>query len=458
MSSAPPFEKVLVANRGEIALRIIRACRELGIRTVAVYSQCDVGALHVRFADESVCIGPPEARLSYLNIPHIISAALITGADAIHPGYGFLAENPEFARVVADHGVTFIGPPPEQLVRFGDKLRAKAAAEAAGVPLVPGSTSAVSDPDEAARIAAEVGYPVMLKAASGGGGKGMRVVEDEAELRRVLPLASAEALAAFGSGAMFVERFLRGPRHIEVQVAGDAHGQALHFGERDCSLQRRHQKVLEEAPAAGLSEGLRARIHRAAVDLVRASGYRSVGTCEFLVEGDEFFFLEVNPRIQVEHPVTEEVCGVDLIQLQIRIAAGEPMPFAQEDIQLRGHAIEVRINAEHPFRFTPSPGRITGYHLPGGPGVRVDSAVCEQAFVQPYYDSLVAKLIVWASDRESAIRKLRQALDESVVEGIWTNLPLHRELVRSDAFRELAFHTRFIDAWLVERATGDETS
>jgi len=448
---APPFEKILIANRGEIALRIIRACREMGIRTVAVYSQCDVGALHVRFADESVCIGPAEARLSYLNIPHIISAALITGADAIHPGYGFLAENPEFARVIGDHGMTFIGPPPEQIIRFGDKLQAKAAAAEAGVPLVPGSADSVSDPEEAVRIAREVGYPIILKAAAGGGGKGMRIVESDDELRRALPLASAEALAAFGNGAMFIERFLPAPRHIEVQVAGDFFGNAIHLGERDCSLQRRHQKILEEAPAAGLSDDLRSRIHSAAVELVRAAGYRTVGTCEFLVQGEEFFFLEVNPRIQVEHPVTEEVSGVDLIQLQIRLAAGEEMPFKQEDIRIQGHAIEVRINAEHPFKLTPSPGRITGYHLPGGPGLRVDSSVCEQAFVQPYYDSLVAKLIVRAPDRASAIRKLEQALSESVVEGIHTNLPLHREVVASEEFRNLDFHTRFIDTWLKER-------
>ncbi len=449
-----PFNKILIANRGEIALRVIRACRELGIRTVAVYSQCDASALHVRFADESVCIGPPQAKLSYLKIPHIISAALITGAEAIHPGYGFLAENQEFARVVGSHGMTFIGPSPELLERFGDKLSAKAAARAAGVPLVPGSQGAVEEADEAAKLAAQVGYPVMLKAASGGGGKGMRVVEDESELRRALPLASREAEMAFGSGAMFMERFVRRPRHIEVQVIGDKHGNALHFGERDCSMQRRHQKVIEEAPAAGLDPALRARIHKAAVDLVRSSGYYSVGTVEFLVAGDEFFFLEVNPRIQVEHPVTEEITGQDLIQLQIRVAAGERLPLTQEQVTFRGHAIECRINAEHPFNFTPSPGVITGYHLPGGPGVRVDSAVCEQATVQPYYDSMVAKLIVRAADRPGAIRKMKQALQESVVEGITTNLPLHRELVASDAFRDLTFHTRFIDAWLLQRGEG----
>jgi len=447
------FSKVLIANRGEIALRVIRACREMGIATVAVYSQCDANALHVRFADESVCVGPPRATDSYLKIPHIISAALITGADAIHPGYGFLAENDEFAQVVADHGMTFIGPSPETLRGFGDKLRAKAAAKAAGVPMLPGSGGALASVEEALEAADAAGFPLMLKAAAGGGGKGMRVVEDRESLERAFQSASAEAEAAFGSGAVFIERFLRSPRHVEVQIAGDAHGNAIHLGERDCSLQRRHQKVLEEAPSA-LAPEVRQRLLDAAVDLARSSGYVTVGTCEFLVEGDEFFFLEVNPRIQVEHPITEEVTGVDLVQLQIRLAAGERMPLRQEDVLMRGHAIEVRINAEHPFRFTPSPGRITGYHLPGGPGVRVDSAVHEQAVVQPYYDSLVAKLIVRAPDREAAIRKLRQVLDEAVVEGIQTTLPLHRELVGSLAFQENRFHTRSIDGWLAAGTLG----
>ena len=451
-----PFRKVLVANRGEIALRVIRACRELGIPTVAVYSTCDANALHVRFADEAVCVGPPAATQSYLNIPNVLSAALVTECDAVHPGYGFLAENIDFASACVDAGLTFIGPVPEQLHRFGDKLRAKAAAREAGLPLVPGSSGAVSTVEDAVEAAAEVGYPVMLKAAAGGGGKGMRVVEDAHQLAKVFALTSEESRLAFGSGEMFIERFLRRPRHIEVQVAGDVFGEARHFGERDCSMQRRHQKVIEEAPAAGLSDDLRGRIREAAATLVRSCRYHTVGTCEFLVEGEEFFFLEVNPRIQVEHCVTEEVTGIDLVQLQIKLAAGEPMPMTQDEIVLSGHAIEVRINAEHPFRFTPCPGLITGYHLPGGPGIRVDSAVHDQAMVQPYYDSLVAKLIARGPDRDAAIRKLRQALEESVVEGILTTLPLHRELVASKAFRELAFHTRYIDGWIVERGTSLE--
>jgi acetyl-CoA carboxylase biotin carboxylase subunit len=446
------FSKVLVANRGEIALRVIRACRELGVATVAVYSEADRNALHVRFADEAVCIGPAVASQSYLSIPNVISAAEITGVDAVHPGYGFLAENIAFATAVRSHGMDFIGPSTEHLGTFGDKLSAKAAAKAAGVPLIPGSAGGVADAEEAVLAADEIGYPVMLKAAFGGGGKGMRVVESADNLRRVFDITSAEAEASFGNGAVFLERFLPCPRHIEVQVAGDAMGNARHFGERDCSLQRRHQKLVEEAPAPGLDEGLRDRIRAAASGLVAHTGYQTVGTVEFLLQGDEFFFLEVNPRIQVEHPITEEVTGVDLVQLQIRLAAGEPMPMAQDDISLTGHAIEVRVNAEDPWTFLPSPGRITGYHVPGGPGVRIDSAVHEQAMVQPYYDSLVAKLIVRASDRESAIRRMTWAIDEFIVEGIKTTLPLQRELLTGEAFQEVSFHTRYVDRWLLERA------
>ncbi len=445
------FEKVLIANRGEIALRVIRACRELGVRTVAVYSEADRNALHVRFADEAVCVGPAMARDSYLHIPNVISAADITGADAVHPGYGFLAENQQFARSVAAHGMTFIGPSPEHLATFGDKLSAKAAARAAGVPLLPGSTGAVPDIESAVEVAAEVGYPVLLKAAFGGGGKGMRIAEDEATLRRIFELTSSEAEAAFGDGAVFVERFLTGPRHVEIQVAGDAYGRAIHLGERDCSLQRRHQKLIEEAPAPGLSDSLRERIRTAAVDLTRHSGYCTVGTCEFLVQGEEFFFLEVNPRIQVEHPVTEQVTGVDLVQLQMRLAAGEPMPYRQEDIQLEGHAIEVRVNAEDPWSFMPSPGPITGYHAPGGLGVRIDAAVHEGAMVQPFYDSLVAKLIVTAPDRASAIRRAIGAIDEFVVEGIKTTMPLQRRLLSDPAFAEVDFTTKTVDRWLASR-------
>jgi acetyl-CoA carboxylase biotin carboxylase subunit len=425
----------------------------MGILTVAVYSECDANSLHVRFADEAICIGPPQAAESYLNVQNVLSAAIITGADAIHPGYGFLAENADFARKVLAHGITFIGPAPETLLGFGDKLRAKELARKAGLPLLPGSGGAVETVEEAIRTAETVGYPVMLKAAAGGGGKGMRVIENADDLTRVFSLAAAESLAAFGNGALFVERFLRSPRHIEVQVAGDRFGAAVHLGDRDCSMQRRCQKLLEEAPAPALSDSLRQAIHQAAVDLVRSANYCTVGTCEFLVEGEEFFFLEVNPRIQVEHPVTEVVTGVDLVMLQMRLAAGEPMPFAQEDIVFRGHAIEVRINAEHPFKFTPSPGLITGFHLPGGPGVRVDSAVHELAMVQPFYDSLVAKLIVWAPDRAGAIARMRRALRECVIEGIETTLPLHRELIELKEFRDITFHTKFVDNWVPTRGS-----
>lgn len=447
------FEKILVANRGEIALRVIRAAKEMGIRTVAVYSTVDVNALHVRFADEAVCIGPAQATQSYLAIPNVISAAEITGVDAIHPGYGFLAENIAFAKAVRGHGMTFIGPDPEHLGTFGDKLSAKAAAKAAGVPLIPGSDGAVDDVEEAAVVAKQIGYPIMLKAAFGGGGKGMRVVEDEAGLRKVFELTSAEAQAAFGNGAVFMERFLPSPRHIEVQVAGDAFGNALHFAERDCSMQRRHQKLIEEAPSFGLPEKLRDDIRAAAAQLVAHTGYQTVGTVEFLVQGDEFFFLEVNPRIQVEHPVTEMVTGVDLVQLQIRLAAGEKMPMTQDEVTVSGHSIEVRVNAEDPWTFLPSPGTITGYHAPGGPGIRIDSAVHEQAMVQPYYDSLVAKLIATAHDRETAIKKMLVAMDQFVVEGIKTTIPLQRTLLDGAAFRESTFHTRYVDDWLKERNT-----
>ena len=443
-----PFEKILVANRGEIALRVSRACKELGIRTVAVYSTADRYALHVRFADEAVCIGPPVATQSYLHQPAVLSAVDITGADAVHPGYGFLAENAQFAAAVRAMGRTFIGPSGEHLHTFGDKLAAKAAARAAGLPLLTGSEGAIDTLDAAVEVAAATGYPVILKAAGGGGGKGMRVVEDEATLRRVFEIAQAESEASFGSRDVFIERYLVTPRHVEVQVAGDGQGAAIHLGTRDCSMQRRHQKIIEEAPAPGLSDALRDRIQTAAADLVRSVGYRTVATAEFLVEGEEFFFLEVNPRIQVEHPVTEEITGVDLIQLQIRLAAGEPMPLRQEDIVQKGHAIEVRVNAEHPSTFLPSPGLVTGYHEPGGPGIRVDSAIHEQAMVQPYYDSLTAKLIARGRDREHALKRILWAIDEFVVEGIHTTLPLQKDLLESDEFRDLRFFTRFVDGWV----------
>ncbi|HHO54127.1 MAG TPA: acetyl-CoA carboxylase biotin carboxylase subunit, partial [Deltaproteobacteria bacterium] len=412
-----PFDKVLIANRGEIALRIIRACRELGCRTVAIYSSADASALHVRFADESVCIGPPQALQSYLHQPAVLAAVQITGADAVHPGYGFLAENAQFAGAVRSMGRSFVGPSVEHLKMFGDKLSAKEAARSAGLPLLSGSTGAVESPGEAAAAAAAAGFPVILKAAAGGGGKGMRVVEDPEQLARVFGVAQAESEAAFGSRDVFIERYLRRPRHVEVQVAGDGQGGGIHLGTRDCSMQRRHQKIIEEAPAPNLSDDLRGRIEEAAAALVRAVGYQTVATVEFLVEGEEFFFLEVNPRIQVEHPVTEEITGIDLIQLQLRLAAGERLPLAQADVVQRGHALEVRVNAEDPSSFLPSPGLVTGYHEPGGPGVRVDSAIHEHAMVQPYYDSLAAKLIVRADDRDRAITRMIGAIDEFIVEG-----------------------------------------
>ncbi|MEZ4236128.1 MAG: acetyl-CoA carboxylase biotin carboxylase subunit [Myxococcota bacterium] len=450
MSSAP-FGKILIANRGEIALRVIRACKELGIRTVAVYSTADRNALHVRFADEAVCIGPPQATQSYLNQPSVLSAVAITGADAVHPGYGFLAENAKFAAAVRKMGRTFIGPSVEHLHQFGDKLEAKAAAREAGLPLLTGSTGAVDTLEAAIAVAEETGYPVILKAAGGGGGKGMRVVEDRPTLERVFTIAQAESEAAFGSRDVFIERYLRTPRHVEVQVAGDGRGGGIHLGTRDCSMQRRHQKIIEEAPAPNLPGDLRERIQEAAARLVRNVGYQTVATAEFLVEGDGFYFLEVNPRIQVEHPVTEEITGVDLIQLQIRLAAGEAMPIRQEDVVQEGHAIEVRVNAEHPRTFLPSPGLVTGYHEPGGPGIRIDSAIHEQAMVQPYYDSLAAKLIVKGRDREHARTRIGWAIDEFVVEGIHTTLPLQRQLLECPEFREVRFWTRFVDEWVQRR-------
>lgn len=445
------FEKILIANRGEIALRIIRTCRELEIPTVAVYSTADENALHVRFADEAVCIGPPSALRSYLYQPGVLSAAEVTDADAIHPGYGFLAENAQFASAVRAAGKAFIGPSVEHLRMFGDKLTAKAAARKAGLPLLPGSAGAVATLSEAIEAAEAAGYPVMLKAAAGGGGKGMRVVEDQQTLARVFELCQAESQAAFGSAEVFIERFLRTPRHVEVQVAGDGRGGGVHIGTRDCSCQRRHQKIIEEAPAPNLSDALRSRIEEAGAELVRSVGYQTVATVEFLVEGEEFFFLEVNPRIQVEHPVTEAVSGIDLIAEQIQLAAGEDLTIRQDQVAPRGHAIEVRVNAEDPWTFIPSPGRITGYHEPGGPGVRVDSAVHEHAFVPPYYDSLCGKLIVHGRDRAHAIRRMRGAIEEFIVEGIKTTLPMQAELLATDEFRDMRIHTRFVDEWLAAK-------
>ncbi len=429
------FEKILIANRGEIALRIQRACREMGIRTVVVHSEADTEAKYVKLADESVCIGPAPARESYLNMAAIISAAEVTDSEAIHPGYGFLSENADFAERVERSGFVFIGPHPENIRLMGDKVNAKQAMEKAGVPCVPGSEGALpDDAKEIVRIARKVGYPVIIKAASGGGGRGMRVVHTEAALLNAVNMTRSEAQAAFSNPMVYMERYLENPRHIEIQVLTDSHKSALYLGERDCSMQRRHQKIIEEAPAPELTEKQRVRIGERCADACRKIGYRGAGTFEFLYEGGEFYFIEMNTRIQVEHPVTEMVTGVDLVQEQIRVAAGEKLRLRQKDIVLRGHAIECRINAEDPYKFTPSPGRITSYHPPGGPGIRVDSHVYAGYTVPPNYDSLIGKLIAYGATRDQAIRRMRIALSEMAIEGILTNLPLHRELLHDSRF------------------------
>jgi len=429
------FGKILIANRGEIALRIQRACRELGIRTVVVHSEADTEAKYVKLADESVCIGPPPAAASYLNIPAIISAAEVTDAEAIHPGYGFLSENADFAEKVERSGFVFIGPRPENIRLMGDKVSAKQAMTKAGVPCVPGSEGALpEDPKEIVKVARKVGYPVIIKAAGGGGGRGMRVVHTEAALLNAVNMTRNEAQAAFANPVVYLERYLEQPRHIEIQVLADAHKNAVYLFERDCSMQRRHQKVLEEAPATDLPAKLRDKIGERCVDACKRIGYRGAGTFEFLYEEGEFFFIEMNTRIQVEHPVTEMITGVDLVQEQIHVAAGEKLRFRQKDIQLRGHAIECRINAEDPYRFTPSPGKITSYHPPGGPGIRVDSHVYQGYTVPPNYDSMVGKVIAYGASREQAMARMRIALSEMVVEGIQTNIPLHRDLLNDTNF------------------------
>ncbi len=422
------FEKILIANRGDIALRIHRACREMGIRTVAVHSTADSDAMHVRLADESVCIGPPPARDSYLNVPAILSAAMVTGADAIHPGVGFLSENAEFAEIVQAHGFTFIGPRPDHIRTMGDKIAAKRAALQLGIPCVPGSDGAISSADEAAGIARDIGFPVLIKAAAGGGGRGMKVARSADELGQAISMAQTEAEAAFGSGAVYIERYLDQPRHIEVQILGDSHGNVVHLGERDCSLQRRHQKVLEETPSPALNAESRASIGEIAAGAMRKFGYESLGTIEFLYENGEFFFIEMNTRLQVEHPITEMVTGIDLVREQIQVASGTALGFKQDDINFNGHAIECRINAEDPKTFRPSPGRITDYHAPGGLGVRVDSALYAGYEVPPHYDSLVAKLVVHGTSRNECLLRLRRALDEYVIGGIDTTVALHQGL------------------------------
>ena len=429
------FEKILIANRGEIALRIQRACRELGIRTVVVHSEADTEAKYVKLADESVCIGPPPATASYLNIPAIISAAEVTDAEAIHPGYGFLAENADFAEKVERSGFVFIGPHPENIRLMGDKVSAKQAMVKAGVPTVPGSEGPLpEDPKEIVRIARKVGYPVIIKASGGGGGRGMRVVHTEAALLNAINMTRGEAQAAFGNPVVYLEKYLENPRHIEFQILADGQKNVIHLGERDCSLQRRHQKVLEESPAPDLPAKLRDKIGERCVEACRKIGYRGAGTFEFLYEEGEFFFIEMNTRIQVEHPVTEMVTGVDLVQEQIYVAAGHKLRLRQKDVQLRGHAIECRINAEDPYRFTPSPGKITSYHPPGGPGIRVDSHVYQGYTVPPNYDSMVGKVIAYGASRDQAIARMRIALSEMVVEGIQTNIPLHRDLLNDTRF------------------------
>jgi len=429
------FEKILIANRGEIALRVQRACRELGIKTVAVHSVADAEAKYVRLADESVCIGPAASADSYLNIPAIISAAEVTDAEAIHPGYGFLSENADFAERVEKSGFVFIGPRPDTIRLMGDKVSAKNTMIKAGVPVVPGSEGALpEEPQEIVKIARKVGYPVIIKAAGGGGGRGMRVVHTEAALINAVAMTRQEAKTAFGNPTVYMEKFLETPRHVEIQVLADEHRNAVYLGDRDCSMQRRHQKIIEEAPAPLIPVKERVRIGERCADACRKIGYRGAGTFEFLYEKGEFYFIEMNTRVQVEHPVTEMITGVDIVKTQILVAAGEKLPFRQKDVNFRGHAIECRINAEHPFKFTPSPGRITSWHVPGGPGIRVDSHVYHGYFVPPYYDSLIAKVIAYGDTREQAIARMRIALSEMIVEGIQTNLPLHQELMLDTSF------------------------
>ncbi|MET0968077.1 MAG: acetyl-CoA carboxylase biotin carboxylase subunit [Tardiphaga sp.] len=442
------FEKILIANRGEIALRILRACKELGISTVAVHSTADADAMHVRLADESVCIGPPASKDSYLNIPSLLAACEITGADAVHPGYGFLSENARFAEILADHNLSFIGPKAEHIRLMGDKIEAKKTAKRLGIPVVPGSDGGVGPEDDAMAIAREIGFPVLVKAASGGGGRGMKVAETEDDLMLALSTAATEAKAAFGDASVYLEKYLQKPRHIEIQVLGDGRGGAIHLGERDCSLQRRHQKVWEEGPSPILSKEARARIGGICAKARQDMQYLGVGTIEFLYEDGEFYFIEMNTRIQVEHPVTEMITDIDLVLEQIRIAAGGDLPCTQDEVNIIGHSIECRINAEHPETFRPSPGTITQYHPPGGLGVRIDSAVYQGYRIPPYYDSLVGKLIVHGKNRLECLMRLRRALDEIVVDGVDTTLPLFRALAREKDIIEGDYHIHWLEQYL----------
>ncbi|WP_281301111.1 MULTISPECIES: acetyl-CoA carboxylase biotin carboxylase subunit [unclassified Iodidimonas] len=446
------FQKILIANRGEIALRIHRACQEMGIKTVAIHSTADASAMHVRLADESVCIGPPSSTDSYLNIPAIIAAAEITGADAIHPGYGFLSENARFADIVEEHNLTFIGPTAEHIRTMGDKIAAKETMKRLGVPVVPGSDGGITDDETAFRISDSIGYPVIVKAAAGGGGRGMKVAQSRSALSGALTAARTEARAAFGDDAVYIEKYLGHPRHIEIQVLGDGRGQVLHLGERDCSLQRRHQKILEESPSPVISLAQRNAIGERCAKALADIKYRGAGTIEFLYEDGEFFFIEMNTRLQVEHPVTEMVTGIDLVREQIRVAAGEDLRFAQKDITLRGHAIECRINAEDPANFAPSPGTVTDYHAPGGLDVRVDSALYAGYRIPPYYDSLIAKLIVRGENREDCLMRLRRALEEYVIAGVKTSIPLHKLLVDNPDFQSGDYNIHWLEKFLKSRA------
>ncbi len=442
------FDKILIANRGEIALRVIRACREMGIASVAVHSTADSDAMHVRMADETICIGPPSSADSYLLIPAIISACEVTGAQAIHPGYGFLSENAKFVQIVEDHGLTFIGPTAEHIRVMGDKITAIDTMKALGVPCVPGSSGAVPDLETARRVGAEIGYPVIIKATAGGGGRGMKVAQNDGEMERAFLTARSEAKAAFGNDEVYIEKYLTTPRHIEIQVFGDGKGGAVHLGERDCSLQRRHQKVLEEAPGPCISAQERARIGKVCAEAVAKIDYAGAGTIEFLYEKGEFYFIEMNTRLQVEHPVTEAIFGVDLVREQIRVAAGMPMSFAQKDLVINGHAIEVRINAEKLPNFSPSPGRITQYHAPGGLGVRIDSALYDGYRIPPYYDSLIGKLIVHGRDRKEALARLKRALGELIVDGVDTTIPLFNALLEEPDVQAGDYNIHWLEHWL----------
>ncbi len=442
------FKKILIANRGEIALRVIRACKEMGIKTVAVHSTADANSLHVRFADESVCIGPPKSADSYLNVPSIISAAEITDTEAIHPGYGFLAENSSFAEICNSTGIRFIGPSPESIKQMGDKARARETAQKVGVPVLPGSNGVVTEESSAIEIARELGFPVIVKASAGGGGKGMRVVMDESAFANAFVMAQTEALAAFSNADVYIEKYVLQPRHIEIQIMADEKGNIVYLGERECSIQRRHQKLIEEAPSVIVDDGLRKQMGEMAVAIARSVKYRNAGTIEFLMDEDgKFYFMEMNTRIQVEHPVTEMVTGIDLVKEQIRVAAGLPLSFTQKDIRIKGHSIECRINAEDPEKFTPSPGTITAFNPPGGLGVRVETAAYTQYVIPPYYDSMIAKLIVFAETRADAIMRMRRALNEFIIEGVKTTIPLHQKILDDPQFQKGEISTKFMERY-----------